>query len=145
MTTTNTTVSPTLVPPHQRSSRGHASKGSGAAGQSRPRDIVLDAPPAALHADGPAMEPPGTPGASGAVSAVAGTWTTSVLVDGTWTINEHRNAYLHVAGGGWKKIFNGTDAAFAALVTLVAQAKQTHHPLSLREEADGMVHEVYLW
>ena len=67
------------------------------------------------------------------------------MVDATWSINETRNAFFHVTGGAWKKIFNGTDGAFMALCTLAAQAKQTGHQMAIREEADGMVHEIYLW
>lgn len=93
----------------------------------------------------PVLLPPGTAGAAAAVTGVTGTWTSGVMVDATWSINETRNAYFHVAGGAWKKIFNGTDGAFTALVTLAAQAKQTGHQMAIREEADGMVHEIYLW
>lgn len=93
----------------------------------------------------PVLLPPGTAGATAAVTGVTGTWTSGVMVDATWSINETRNAYFHVAGGAWKKIFNGTDGAFTALVTLAAQAKQTGHQMAIREEADGMVHEIYLW
>ena len=62
-----------------------------------------------------------------------------------WCINQTRNAFLHVKGGAWKKIYNGSDYAFTALTTLASQARQTAKPISFREEADGMVHEIYLF
>ncbi|WP_075692359.1 hypothetical protein [Streptomyces acidiscabies] len=83
--------------------------------------------------------------AAQAATAVTGTWTQNVVVDGLWSINQTRNVYFHVKGGGWKKIFNATDWAFTALTTLASQARQTNHAISFREEADGMVHEIYLW
>jgi hypothetical protein len=46
---------------------------------------------------------------------------------------------------GWKKLYNGRDGAFSALVTLAAQARQTGRNVSCREEADGMIYEIYLW
>ena len=76
---------------------------------------------------------------------VTGNWTQNVLVDAMWTIDQSRNAFLHVKDGAWKKIFNGTDAAFTALVTLASQARQTSKPIAFREESDGTIHEIYLW
>jgi hypothetical protein len=76
---------------------------------------------------------------------VTGVWTQNAMVDGMWSMNQSRNAYLHVKGGTWKKIHNGSDAAFTALTTLACQARQTGRPITFREESDGMVHEIYLW
>ncbi len=92
----------------------------------------------------PTASPPGTEGLQ-AGDAVAGTWTTNVTIDALWSIDETRNAFVHVAGGAWKKVFNARDGSFQALVTLASQARQTGRPVSLREEADGMVYEIYLW
>lgn len=93
----------------------------------------------------PTASPPGTAGVQAGDEAVTGTWTTNVTIDATWSIDETRNAYVHVAGGAWKKIFNARDGSFQALLTLATQARQTGSPVSLREEADGMVYEIYLW
>ncbi|MEU9450714.1 hypothetical protein [Streptomyces sp. NPDC048277] len=80
--------------------------------------------------------------AGGSATAV---WTQNVMVDGMWCMDQPRNAHLHVKGGVWKKIFNGSDAAFTALTTLASQARESGRPISFREEPDGMVHEIYLW
>jgi len=94
---------------------------------------------------GPQLRPDTDVSSAAAIGAIAGTWHGSVLVDALWCINEVRNAWLHSASLGWKKIFNGTDGAFAALVTLASQAKETGRAITYRDEADGMIHEIYLW
>lgn len=83
--------------------------------------------------------------AAQAATAITGTWTQNAIVDAMWSINQTRNAFLHVKGGTWKKIFNGSDWAFTALTTLASQARQTGKPISFREEADGLIHEIYLF
>ncbi len=131
---------PTLVP-----SQSRTDEASG--GMSAPSEMPDEHFAAAVASieRAPVLTPPGTAGATAAVTGVTGTWTSGVMCDATWTINETRNAYFHVAGGAWKKIFNGSDGSYMALVTLAAQAKQTGHQMNIREEADGMVHEIYLW
>ena len=47
--------------------------------------------------------------------------------------------------GWWFGQYNGRDGAFQALVALAAQARQTNRIVNLREEADGMIYEIYLW
>ena len=107
-----------------------------AVGQSRPIDArtpALGGVPAQFARSRSSV------GVSAPPTAVTGTWTTNVTIDASWSINETRNAFFRVAGGAWKKVFNGTDGAFVALLTLATQAKQTGRPVSLREEADGLV------
>jgi hypothetical protein len=135
MTSQTTDGMPRLIP------GGVAGSGL-AVGQSRPIESRIS-----VSGNIPAQAvPAASPGAINTPpTAVTGTWTTNVIVDASWSINEPRNAYFRVAGVGWKKVFNGSDGAFLALLTLVTQAKQTSRPVSLREEADGLVHEVYLW
>lgn len=77
--------------------------------------------------------------------SATGAWTQNALVDGMWTIDQNRNAFLHVKGGTWKRIYNGSDASFTALTTLASQARQTGRQIAFREEPDGTVHEIYLW
>lgn len=144
MTTTDTsTGAPSLAPPSQRKAhKGTISR----SGQSRPREILLDDPTVVRSAGAaPRLTPPGMSSAVAVPTGVTGAWTSGVTIDAAWTINESRNAFFHVAGAGWKKVFNGTDGAFTALLTLITQAKQTGHQVALREEADGLVHEVFLW
>jgi hypothetical protein len=79
------------------------------------------------------------------IVSVTGTWQTGVTVDALWSINQVRNAWMRVVGVGWVKLYNGSDGAFTALTTLGSQARQTGRPVSYRQEADGMAHEIYLW
>ena len=100
-------------------------------------------------ADKPALLPPaasvGTASAVVAAGGATGTWTSGVKVNALWAQFATRNAYMSVEGVGWVKIFNASDAAFLALTTLASQAKQTQSQIVYRTEADGMVHEIYLW
>ncbi|GIE98136.1 hypothetical protein [Paractinoplanes rishiriensis] len=76
---------------------------------------------------------------------VTATWHTGVTITAMWSINEIRNAWIHVQNKGWRKIYNGRDGAFMALTGLAGQARQTKRSVTLREEADGMIYEIYLW
>jgi len=99
----------------------------------------------------PAAELRGGPPAAGAAEvtpatgSATGTWQSGVTVDALWSINQIRNAFMHVVNIGWVKIFNGSDGAFTALTALASQARQTGRTVTYRQEADGMVHEIYLW
>jgi len=95
----------------------------------------------------PVLIPPGVDPLQQAQAAatLTGLWRQNVQVTALWCINEPRNAWIHVANIGWKKLFNSRDGAFTTLVTLASQAKQTGQPISFREENDGMIYEIYLW
>jgi hypothetical protein len=98
---------------------------------------------------GPALLPPSQAGADAALAqaatATTSTWQANVMVTATWSINQDRNAWVYVQNVGWNKIFNGSDGAFLALIALATQAKETKRPITIRTEADGMIHEIYLW
>jgi hypothetical protein len=96
---------------------------------------------------GPILTPPGvaTQGEAEVADSITGTWRQNVVVTALWSINETRNAWIHLQNIGWKKIFNSRDGAFTTLVTLASQAKQTNRPITCREESDGMIYEIYLW
>jgi hypothetical protein len=92
----------------------------------------------------PTLEPPAAAEAA-AEAGVAATWRNNVRIDALWSIDETRNAWVNVVGLGWRKIYNGRDGAFQALVSLASQARQTNRIVNLREEADGMIYEIYVW
>jgi hypothetical protein len=139
---------PTLAPPGRTAGNGDRA----GAGTTEPaiRDAaaagVLTATP-----QGPAGGPPGAAATtaavvtSDAITGITGTWHNGVTVDALWAVNEVRNAWMRVVGIGWKKLYNGRDGAFTALVILAGQARETGKPINYREEADGMVYEIYLW
>jgi hypothetical protein len=145
--TKSATDAPSLVPTQAVAQHAAATQVAGDSAPTLAPEARTDGTSAGLAGRAPVLLPPGTEGADAAAAAsgVTGTWTSGVMCDATWSINETRNAFFHVTGGAWKKIFNGTDGAFTALVTLATQAKQTGHQMAIREEADGMVHEIYLW
>lgn len=92
---------------------------------------------------GPTLAPPAA--AAETAGAVTATWRNNVKIDALWTIDETRNAWIRIVGIGWRRIYNGRDGAFQALTTLASQARQTNRAVNVREEADGMIYEIYLW
>jgi hypothetical protein len=123
-----------------------------AVGTSEPKTIGDAQPPDVTDTtlEGrPVLDPSGVAGAAAvtteAAGAVTATWRTNMTVTATWSIDEIRNAWMYVNGLGWRKLFNGRDGAFTALVTLATHARQTGRPISFREEPDGMVYEIYVW
>lgn len=52
---------------------------------------------------------------------------------------------MYVNGLGWRKLCDGRDGAFAALVTLATHARQTGRPTSFRPESDGMGLRICVW
>lgn len=116
-------------------------------GASTSPDPTLQAPGlfAPSAESGPGQMPPPLAAAAGDDTGVTATWHSNVKVDALWSIEETRNAWLRIAGGPWKKIYSGRDGSFQALVTLASQARQTQRTVSMREEAGGVIHEIYLW
>lgn len=141
---TSTKSEPDQRPP----ANGDAAVAVGTAGTSSPQPVsevdLLEAL-APATAGQPTEAPPEAAVEAAAVGAVAATWRSNQTVTALWSINELRNAWMHVANLGWRKLYNGRDHAFTALVTLASQARQTGRPITFREEADGMVYEIYLW
>jgi hypothetical protein len=146
--TSSTIGEPTTAPPGQRAGGTNGSD-AGSAGAGTTAPTLSDAALAALvesTTSGPTLAPPVTvAGATTGEAAATATWRTNVTIDALWSIDETRNAFMHVVGLGWRKVFNGRDGAFQALVLLASQARQTGRPCNLREEADGMIYEIYLW
>lgn len=101
--------------------------------------------PQAPTAQPPAVAAAAATAAGGTAEAITGAWHYNLTVDALWAVNETRNAFMRVVGIGWKKLYNGSDGSFTALSTLASQARQTGKQISYRDEADGMVHEIYLW
>jgi hypothetical protein len=128
---------PTELPP---SEAGGTS--STAAGGSAPTLLTPVSIETVAAADlGPSLTAPPAAAAEGVTAA---TWR-SGQVTALWSIDEVRNAWIQVSGVGWRKLFNGRDGAYTALLILASQARQTGRTIQFREEADGMVYEIYLW
>jgi hypothetical protein len=142
-------TTPTKAPPRAKAGNGAS---TGAAGTTEPELLTDETLAEVLEADAeasgrPTLDPTvaGEGAQAAAVAAVTGTWRTNQTVTALWSINEVRNAWMYVSGLGWRKLYNGRDGAFRALVALASHARQTGRPISFREEADGMVYEIYAW
>ncbi len=116
----------------------------------KPSDEMLQAAAgAAARAAGeeaarPSAAPP-VPSQEGAGAGGVTAWVNGQKVNALWSINENRNSWIGVAGVGWIKLANNSDSAVVALTILGAHAKQTQGAINYRQEADGMIHEIYAW
>jgi hypothetical protein len=79
------------------------------------------------------------------VPSTAAIWKRDQRVTGLWSKNEAANSWAAIRGIGWKKLANTSDSGNIALTVLATQALQTGRPVDYREEADGMIHEIYVW
>ncbi|MDX6239438.1 MAG: hypothetical protein QOG10_4253 [Kribbellaceae bacterium] len=139
MTSTNFHAGPSMAPP----SEVFTSATEAGLGAPTMTDEQLAAMAVEATA-GPALMPP-TAAEVAVVAGVTATWRSNVQIDALWCLDQTRNAFVHVVGLGWRKIYNGRDGAFQALVSLASQARQTNRVCNLREEADGMIYEIYVW
>ena len=109
-------------------------------------DVAQTGTAAAAETTQPTAEPP-----SGAVAAAetggvaASVWVNGKKINALWAINENRNSWVSVAGVGWVKLANNSDSAIVALTMLGADAKLTQGTVNYRQEADKMIHEIYVW
>jgi hypothetical protein len=121
---------------------------SGAVGVDVPRPLSpADLEPASdLRVDlgSPGMEPPGSVGARATATAV-GAVQADKRVSALWCNRSTRNAFMHVTGIGWKRLSPANDSSWNAMVLLATQARQTGCRIDYRDEADGLVHEIFLW
>jgi hypothetical protein len=94
----------------------------------------------------PALDPSGgaTAGAGGGDGGVTA-WVNTKKVSSLWAPAQNRNSWAGIAGVGWKKLANNSDTAVVALTILAGSAKVTQGDVNYREEADGMIHEIYAW
>jgi len=66
-------------------------------------------------------------------------------VGALWSINQLRNSWAYITGVGWKKLYNTSDSSITAMTMLASHARQTNSRFDYREEADQMIHEIYVW
>jgi len=94
----------------------------------------------------PTAEPPTAAGVGSAAGAIgASVWVNNKKINALWSIAENRNSWVGVAGVGWVKLANNSDSAIVALTMLGANAKVTQGNVNYRQEADNMLHEMYVW
>lgn len=98
---------------------------------------------AAAGEERPSMEPPAAVSATAEGAATA--WFNNKKVNALWCINQNRNSYVSIAGVGWRKLANNSDTAVVALTMLAGAARLSQGPVNYRQEADNMIHEMYVW
>jgi len=157
-----TTLTPTLAPPSTEKEKDCGCQGAKAAPSmtpgvsvsilggsnvdSRPQDTLSDlASSAGSAGDSAPSLPPPQAAASGTSGGGITAWNNDKRVNGLWAINQNRNSWVSITAVGWKKLANNSDSAVVALTILGAHARNTQTPVNYRDEADGMIHEMYVW
>jgi hypothetical protein len=132
---------PTELPPN-------GGTGTLTAGAARPQELS-ERELAAVSAGGVGQarptQPPSGAAAVKEVEGIAGLWQSGVHVNMLWSINQDRNAWMSIENVGWKKLSTASPTGIVSLAALAAHARQLQSSVSYREEADGMVHELYVW
>jgi hypothetical protein len=117
----------------------------------RPQQDMLTATTAtagvgtAAVAAAPTAEPPTAAEGAAAAAIGASVWVNNKRINALWTISENRNSWVGEAGVGWVKLANNSDSAIVALTMLGANARHTQGIVNYRQEADNMLHEMYVW
>jgi hypothetical protein len=115
--------------------------------EARPEELAVEEIAMAEEIDAgsaPAMTPPGVVEEVSYATGISA-WQNSRKITALWSINQTRNSWAHVMGIGWKKLSNKCDSGTVALTVLAGNARQTQTPVNYREEADKMIHEMYVW
>jgi len=74
-----------------------------------------------------------------------GLWQSNKQVDALYSTYAARFSWMHVATGPWRRFSPTSDSGVAALALLAAHARDRGRPVNFREEADQLVHEMYVW
>ena len=114
-------------------------------GQSRPQELSAEDVAMSMMADqgptAPSLIPPeGERGVTGVTA-----WQNDKRVATLWAINENRNSWVYITNVGWKKLANASDSGIVAMTILASHAKELQRRIDYRDEADGMIHEMYIW
>jgi hypothetical protein len=133
--------SPSADPPQQAGGGGGAGAGDTRPSKEPPSSVSESAGAAGAGGSAPSFIPEGGGTKSEGITA----WQNDKRITGLWTINETRNSWVYVTGVGWKKLSTSNDSATVALTMLGGSARQTNTPVNYRDEADGMIHEMYVW
>lgn len=141
MSNTETEARPTESPPE-------ATGGNGAG-------ITVEAPReledlageliAGAAAAGAVAEPTLEPPAAALARDGVGLWVTNKQVDALYSTYAARFSWMHITGGVWRRFAPISDSGVAALALLAAHARDRGRPVNYREEADQLVHEMYVW
>lgn len=138
---------PTELPPDGGTK---TENGAGGAGVAAPRDfdqltseLLSAATIAGTVEAAPTLDPAGA--ATGSSADGIGLWQSNKQVDATYATYAARFSWMHVANGPWRRFSPVSDSGVAALALLAAHARDRGRPVNFREEADQLVHEMYVW
>jgi hypothetical protein len=137
--------------PNKVPGQGGSDSGDSGAGTATPIDLSQEQQQAAAvgsyEATAAAVPTQVPPSVSAVAAGVTGAtaWQNAKKISALWVINQVRNSWAFVAGVGWKKCANNSDSAIVALTALGAHAKLLLSNVDYRDEADGMIHEMYVW
>ena len=128
---------PTLEPPDAAQGASTTQTGE------RPQELDLEQLASAASYAGatPRLAPPEQALVTEGVTAVH----SDKRINALFCTSQTRNAWVSVQGVGWKKLSNTSDSALGAMTMLGAHAKQLGCRVDYRDEADGMIHELYVW
>jgi len=144
---TETEARPTESPPQGGAGAGNGGGTAGAVAPPRELsdlagDLISGAAAAGLE-PAPTLQPPAT--TAGAAGDGIGLWVTNKQIDALYATYGARFSWMHVAGSVWRRFSPASDSGVAALALLAAHARDRGRPVSYREEADQLVHEMYVW
>lgn len=71
------------------------------------------------------------------------TWLNNQTVNGVWAIDEPRNAWVHLAGTGWKRIAFDNDVVFYDLLNQLLAAKAARRPVNVLD-AQNVIRQAYV-
>jgi len=71
-------------------------------------------------------------------------WEQGRRVTALWSVDQERNAWVGIAGVGWRRLDGASDSALVALTMLAAHAREQGAGVSYREQ-DGVIQELYVW
>lgn len=125
-----------------------AATGDGGAASDAPRALeelqqdLIGGVTAQGLAAAPTLEPPATV----LEAAAVGLWQTNKTVNALFATSAPRNSWMHIVNPNvWRRLSPLSDSGVAAMSMLAAHARDRGRPVNYREEADGMVHELYVW
>jgi hypothetical protein len=105
-------------------------------------DLVGGVAATAAVEQAPTLEPP-----SEVLEAEAiGLWQSNKHVNSLFVTGAVRNSWMHIVSPSvWRKFAPASDSGVTAMTMLAAHARDRNRPVKYREEADGLVHEIYVW
>ena len=119
--------------------------GETAMSETQPKDLSTEEAALTAQSGGggaqPSISPPEQAASSGGITA----WQGDKRISGLWSINQDRNAWVAITNIGWKKLATASASGLVALNLLGAHARQTNSRVDYRDEADDMIHEMYIW